>query len=234
VRTGEKLNFSAAIQSRKDKWWQERILYQDDDLVVLNKPSGITSNEEETLEALQGEWPDCVPVHRLDRDTTGVWLLARGSKAREHLESLFRKRSVKKHYFAVVDGIPKTPKGTVTDPILRIKGEQDNHRWKIDPKGRAAETSWTLDRKGKKMALLSCYPKTGRTHQIRLHCKAIGHPVVGDYRYTRTFTCELHPERQLLHARSVSITHPSTEEKMTFTAPIPDDLKKVINQMSNK
>lgn len=172
---------------------KERILFEDDDLFVYNKPPLISS---EALSELIG-----LPlVHRLDRDTSGVLLFPKNHRTKQTLEDLFRKRKIEKEYLAVVEGFPQK-EGEIVKPV----------------KGKWAKTEWKrLAIKGKR-ALLQCKPITGRTHQIRIHLKAIGHPIAGDYDYgTRRGNLKIF--RPLLHAKRVKF------DSKEFSAPVPEDL----------
>lgn len=125
---------------------------------------------------------------------------------------------MEKHYRALVDGIPRESSGRIEAPIARSK--KDRKKMAVDPEGRAAITEWTILRTGRACALLDVHILTGRTHQIRVHMKHIGHPVCGDPIYGSDRGARV--PRLMLHAYSLSFTHPATGERMTFTAPLPD------------
>lgn len=193
------------------------ILYEDEDLLLCDKPAG------HPTDGLLGvdRWlaPHCssplFPVHRLDRDTTGVLLLAKNSEMRDLLMALFRERKVRKSYLAIVDGIPSEASGCVENYLER----------------RFAKTLWTLECQGHGIALLRCLPETGRTHQIRLHLAGLGLPILGDATYCRQFKSPYPAVRQLLHAEQVAFIHPSTGRLMTVKAPIPADLADALKYM---
>lgn len=186
---------------------EARVLYEDDDLLVYNKPPSISSSD---LAAIL----NVHLVHRLDRDTTGVILFAK--KDPTPYEDLFRQRKIKKTYHALVRGVPKEKRGTITAYMGRVGKREGAVVWGIVPKGLFSKTVWECEKQGKQWALMRCHPETGRTHQIRVHLKELGHPVLGDSEYgdrkghTGVF-------RPMLHATSLEFdTH-------HFYAPLPTD-----------
>ena len=238
------------------------VLYQDNDLVVLNKPAGIVvhpapGHSSGTLvNALLYHCPDLEGiggvirpgiVHRLDKDTSGTMVVAKNSKALEVLAKQFKDRSVRKKYLALVYGELTKDTGTVDLPI----GRHTVHRKQMSTttrKGRPAETSWRVREKFKGVTLLELTLKTGRTHQIRVHCAAMGHPIVGDQVYrsrkwlkdiNRLFSGESSSmaaqlkavPRQMLHAWRLRLAHPCTGEIMAFESPIPTDMETVIAKL---
>lgn len=201
VKAGEKIT----LFPEKKPFFQpepERILYEDDHLLLYNKPIHIDSP---ALATLLGT----LLVHRLDRDTSGIILFAKSKLAQKKLEDLFRQRTIKKEYLALVEG--KTQKQGVIEGNLMQQGKKV---W--------AKTSWKCLKQGKKGALLQCSPWTGRTHQIRLHLKSIGHPILGDFDYgNRSGKPNLF--RPLLHAASLSFNHPFEGKMIHISAPPPED-----------
>lgn len=238
------------------------ILYQDRHIVVLNKPAGLVvhpapGHASGTLvNALLHHCPDLGGiggeirpgiVHRLDKDTSGTMVVAKNAAALEALAKQFKDRTVHKTYLALVYGQLKKDAGTIDLPI----GRHPVHRKQMSTttrKGRRAETSWRVCEKFKGITLLELTLKTGRTHQIRVHCAAMGHPVVGDQVYCsrkqlkdmdRLFSGKSSPmvaqlkavPRQMLHAWRLRLTHPSTGEIMTFESAIPTDMETVIEKL---
>lgn len=219
-------------------------LHEDEDLIVLVKPPGIVvhpaaGHSSATLVhgllyhcgALSGTNGDLRPgiVHRLDKDTSGVMVVAKTDFAHQALSDQFKRRGVKKIYQALVDGRPIGQSGRVDLPI----GRHPIHRKKmaIRDDGREAVTNWrVLERFAYGLTLLELGLETGRTHQIRVHMAALSHPVAGDSVYGRKNS--LYPElgitRQCLHAHTLAFSHPRTGEKLQFTAPLwPDMLNTV-------
>lgn len=209
------------------------ILYQDDDLAVVVKPCGMVvhpaaGNEDGTLVnallhhldhlgSIGGEMRPGI-VHRLDKDTSGLLLVAKNDAAQLSLSRQLQERQMEKHYRALVEGIPKEPSGRIEAPIARSK--KDRKKMAVDPEGRMAITEWRVLETGRGCALLDVHILTGRTHQIRVHMKHLGHPVCGDPIYGSARGVSV--PRLMLHAFSLSFTHPATGERMTFSAPLPE------------
>lgn len=208
------------------------ILYQDQELAVVVKPCGMVvhpaaGNPDGTLvnallyhlDSLSGIGGEMRPgiVHRLDKDTSGLMLVAKNDAAHAFLSQELADRKMEKHYRAMVFGKMKEEKGVIEAPIARSK--TDRKKMAVDKDGRYARTEWTLLEQRADRALLDVHIITGRTHQIRVHMHFIGHPVLGDVIYGHKHLPKA--ERLMLHAYSLSFTHPTTGERMTFTAPCP-------------
>lgn len=209
------------------------ILYEDADLAVVVKPCGMVvhpaaGNESGTLvnallyamDGLSGVGGVKRPgiVHRLDKDTSGLLIVAKNDKAHQGLSDQLRARSMEKHYLAVVDGRMSDARGCVDKPIAR--STKDRKRMAVDPAGREAVTEWTLLENLKKAALLDVHILTGRTHQIRVHMQSLHHPVAGDPIYGQKNGVQA--PRLMLHAYTLAFTHPRTGERLSFAAPPPE------------
>ncbi|TXI35961.1 MAG: RluA family pseudouridine synthase [Nitrosomonas sp.] len=188
-------------------------LYSDNDLAAYDKPAGVTS------EALAKQLSLHL-VHRLDKDTSGVIIFAKNSKAKKAMEELFRRREVAKAYLAVVVGVPKQREGLITGYLGKIHSYQGQTVYGsvAEGKGLYAETAWRLVKNCGDTAIIACYPKTGRTHQIRIHMMEIGHPILGDYQYARTQKSSHRPQHHLLHAWKIAFVHPITGNKVQIKA----------------
>lgn len=210
------------------------ILYQDEDLSVVLKPCGMVvhpaaGNEDGTLvnallhhlDHLSGIGGELRPgiVHRLDKDTSGLLLVAKNDQSQLSLSRQLQERDMEKHYRALVEGTFRDDTGRIDQPIARSK--KDRKKMAIDPEGRPSITDYTVLSRGRNVTLLDVHILTGRTHQIRVHMKSIAHPVCGDPIYGSTKGAKV--SRLMLHAYSLSFTHPRTGERMTFTAPIPEE-----------
>lgn len=209
------------------------ILYQDDDLAVVVKPCGMVvhpaaGNEDGTmvnallmhldhLGAIGGELRPGI-VHRLDKDTSGLLLVAKNDASQLALSSQLAARQMEKHYRALVEGVMGEDSGRIDAPIARSR--RDRKKMAVDPEGRPSVTEWTVLARGRGCTLLDVHILTGRTHQIRVHMRHIGHPVCGDPIYGVPRGARV--PRLMLHAYTLSFTHPSTGERMTFTAPLPE------------
>ena len=208
------------------------ILYQDEDIAVVVKPEGMVvhpaaGNESGTLvnallyvmNDLSGIGGVKRPgiVHRLDKDTSGLLMIAKNDAAHAALSEQLKVRSMEKHYLAVVEGEMKQEKGTVNAPIARSK--RDRKKMAVDAAGREALTNWSLQENLRGGALLDVHIITGRTHQIRVHMKSAGHPIAGDPLYG--IKSGLKVPRLMLHAYSLQFVHPRNERVMSFVAPPP-------------
>lgn len=212
------------------------ILFEDADLIVINKPAGLVvhpaaGHPDGTLvnallhhcEALAGIGGEARPgiVHRLDRDTTGVMVVAKSDAAMAGLAAQFQAGDVQKEYQALVHGLPAPTTGTIETLIGR--SSHDRKKMSATPThGRPAVTHYRVEQFGNGIARLHLRIETGRTHQIRVHLAHIGHPVVGDPTYGRRRAVE-GANRQMLHAARLSFTHPCSGEPLTLEAPLPAD-----------
>lgn len=221
------------------------IIFENDDLIVVNKPAGMVVHPaaghasgtlvnavlgyDPEMEGIGGEERPGL-VHRLDKETSGLIVLAKNERAHIWLQDQFRLRKVEKTYLALVDGNPPTPAGRVEAPI----GRDPSHRKKMAVvsagKGREAVSEYKTLEVFKEHTLLEFHPQTGRTHQVRLHCAFLGCPIVGDSVYgKRNFTIEI--KRHFLHAFRLKIMLPNEKQPRTFEAELPDELKKVLDDV---
>ena len=217
------------------------LVHEDDDLLVVNKPAGIVvhpghGHERGTLaQALAGRTAGGPPerrgvVHRLDRGTSGLLVLARSERAYEALTAELRRRALRREYLALVEGVPDARRGTVDAPVGR--GRSDRTRVSTDTdRPRTARTHFTVREALTRTALLELELETGRTHQIRVHLAAIGHPVCGDVRYGGG-ECgrRLGVERQFLHSARLAFAHPVTGEPLAFESPLPEALRRALGR----
>ncbi|MDP4299912.1 RluA family pseudouridine synthase [Leptothrix discophora] len=204
------------------------VLHQDDHLLVFDKPAGLPSvpgrgeSLQDCLSArAQAIWPDARVVHRLDMATSGVIVMARGADALRRLSLAFEQRRVRKHYEAVVAGTPAEAAGTVDLPL--ICDWPNRPRQIVDPvQGKPSRTHWQrLDRDGLPgTSRVRLEPVTGRTHQLRVHLLALGHPIVGDALYAPPEVLALSP-RLLLHACRLELPHPGDGGMRVFEAGAP-------------
>jgi len=223
------------------------IIFENSDLIVVNKPAGMVvhpaaGHSSGTLvhaalhhaphmEGIGGEIRPGV-VHRLDKDTSGIILLAKNDKSHRFLQDQFRNRSVQKTYYALVDGHPPTNTGRIEAPI----GRDPSHRKQMAivpiSRGRKAITEYKVIEKFENHCLISAHPLTGRTHQIRLHLGFIGCPIVGDkiYGFRKT---SLDAKRQMLHAYRIEITLPGETSQRVFEAQLPEDMSLLIQHLTS-
>ncbi|NLO86826.1 MAG: RluA family pseudouridine synthase [Clostridiales bacterium] len=219
-----------------------QILYEDQDLVAVVKPSGMVvhpaaGNESGTLvnallfaiKDLSGIGGEKRPgiVHRLDKDTSGLLLVAKNDAAHLSLSNQLMERSMEKHYLAVVNGEMKDVSGQVDAPIARSK--RDRKKMAIDQDGRDAITDWMLLENLKHAALLDVHILTGRTHQIRVHMQSLHRPVLGDVIYGPKKGAQA--SRLMLHAYSLAFDHPRTGERIRLFAPPPEEFVAILKKM---
>ena len=221
-----------------------KILYEDEHIIVVDKPVGMVvhpgaGNKKGTLVSAIlfhcGELPEGGNVlrpgmvHRLDKDTSGVIIIAKNDRALRSLAKQFQNRTVKKQYVAIVKGRVESDNAIIDEPVSRHAS--DRRKMDIEPdKGKNARTIYHVVERLKRFTVLKIDLETGRTHQIRVHMQHIGHPVVGD----RTYGGGHEMERQALHAEKLGITHPGTGKHMEFIAPLPDDMIEFITKEKAK
>ena len=207
------------------------ILYEDDDVIVVNKPSGLLTHAKgglsdkptvaeiirpKTSFATDTDRPGI--VHRLDRDTSGLLIIAKNPESAAHLQRQFAERTAKKTYIAITDGKPKLNAAKIDLPIGRNPSAPSTFR--IDPNGKPAQTTYHVLAENDTQSLVELKPTTGRTHQLRVHLAHLNAPILGDRVYGKSSDC-----RMMLHAQKLEITLPSGERKV-FEAAVPDEFKK--------
>jgi len=199
------------------------IVYQDDRLIVLDKPSGLLAvpgrgpDLQDCLSArLQAALPRALVVHRLDRDTSGLMIMALDPAAQRELSRQFAEREVAKQYAAIVLGSPSEDRGTIDLPMRKDFDRPPRHM--IDPiLGRPAQTAWRVTERLADRCRLEVKPLTGRSHQIRLHLATLGHPILGDNLYADDVARAMAP-RLLLHAERLALSHPADGQRMEWWA----------------
>lgn len=219
------------------------ILFEDEHSIVINKPAGMVVHPAaghdsgtlvhavlahcDDLKSFGGEIRPGV-VHRLDRDTSGIIVMAKNEKAHIFLQEQFKDRRVNKRYLALVDGFPPTPSGRVEAPIGRDPNKRQQMAILPAEKGREAVTEYTTRTKYARHTLIEAHPLTGRTHQIRVHMAFLKCPIVGDVLYGRRKQ-SISLDRHFLHAYHLTIQLPGHDSPMTFEAPLPPELQNVLS-----
>jgi 23S rRNA pseudouridine1911/1915/1917 synthase len=221
------------------------VVYEDADLLVINKPAGLVVHPAPghaggtLVNALLARCPDLAGiggelrpgiVHRLDKDTSGLIIVAKHDRAHQFLAAQLKERRIDKRYLALVDGAPASESGTIDAPIAR--DPRHRQRMAVVAGGRPAVTHFRVRRRYARHTLLECRPVTGRTHQIRVHLAAIGCPVAGDRVYGRKEPT-LPLDRHFLHAARLTFTLPSGQTR-TFEAPLPPDLQRVLDRLDQR
>ena len=260
VREGETLTVEGDIEPQApagptaDPTVEVPVVYADEAVIVVDKPAGQVvhpgnGNWHGTLvHGLLARFPDLAAlatgeqmdrpgiVHRLDKGTSGLLVVARTPAARDHLVGQLARRSVTREYVALVAGRMDSEEGVIDAPLGR--SDIDPSRIRVQAGGRTARTRYRVESRFTSpgaTTLIRCHLETGRTHQIRVHLSSIGHPVVGDDRYggrRRPGLPEMPPGRPFLHAAALGFEHPVTGEEMRFTAPLPADLAGVLAGLS--
>lgn len=209
------------------------ILFEDEWVMACNKPAGMVCSEEGLKKYFTPAQGRLELVHRLDRDTTGILLLAKTGACREALETLFRKREVHKSYLALVDGKVLQEKGVIHNYLFKAGAFEGQTIWRgtNDKAGLEAVSSWERVAIGKGCTLLRFFPKTGRTHQIRVHCSGMGHPILGDAQYARQFICGYPAGRVFLHAEKIAFTHPFTGKELQLQIAPPEDFQNACQEL---
>jgi 23S rRNA pseudouridine1911/1915/1917 synthase len=229
------------------------IAFEDDHLLVVDKPAGLVvhpaaGNRDGTLvnallhhcgRSLSGIGGVARPgiVHRIDKDTSGLLVVAKTDVAHEGLAKQFAAHSIDRGYLAVVSGVPKTAKGTVDAPLARSAANRKKIAIVEGTRGKRAVTHWKRLQNLRDAALVECRLETGRTHQVRVHMASIGHPLVGDPVYGRTgkthgkLLKELGFQRQALHAAELGFTHPVTKRRLSFQSAMPSDMQDLFNAL---
>jgi 23S rRNA pseudouridine1911/1915/1917 synthase len=221
------------------------VIFENDELIVLNKPAGMVVHPaaghqsgtlvnavlgyEPDMEGIGGEERPGV-VHRLDKDTSGLIVMAKNERAHRWLQDQFRLRKVEKTYLALVDGNPPTPTGRVEAPIGRDPSQRKKMAITTLAKGRDSVSEYKTLESFPKHTLLEFRPHTGRTHQIRVHCAFLGCPIVADGIYGHK-KASLDLDRQFLHAFRMKITLPGEQQPRAFEAPLPPDLLLVLENL---
>ena len=201
------------------------ILYEDDSLLIVDKPSGLLTiptpkKEKRTLTSIlddylkeKGELALAHPCHRLDRETSGAIIYAKGKSLQQKVMELFKGRTVRKSYLVFVQGRMEDLRGEIKNSI----------------DGMSAVTGYKVIEQRSNFAIVEAHPLTGRTNQIRIHFKQIGHPVVGESKFVFRRDYQLRAKRLCLHARSIEFTHPGTHKLMHIEADLPQDLKRFLD-----
>ncbi|AEH32718.1 23S rRNA pseudouridine(955/2504/2580) synthase [Vibrio sp. V09_P4A23P171] len=218
------------------------IIFEDEHLLILNKPSGtavhggsgLKFGAIEALRALRPEARFLELVHRIDRDTSGILLVAKKRSALRHLQAQFREKTIQKYYFALVMGQWKSSCKVVNAPLLK---NEVNSIVRVNPNGKASETRFKILEQFAQATLVQASPITGRTHQIRVHTQYTGHPIAWDDRYGDrrfdAYTAQFGIDRLFLHAANIRFIHPSTEALMDINAPLDTQLEQALVKLRN-
>ena len=244
VRTAQR-DQQSFVPPKLEKHLRQNILFEDEFMLIINKPSGfavhggsgISSGIIEALRCLRPEAKFLELVHRLDKGTSGCLLLAKKRSALTHLHELFRTDRVQKSYLALLSGQWQRKKMWVTEPLQKNVQKGGERMVVVNQAGKTAETFIKRLQKFEYATLVEVSPKTGRTHQIRVHTAWLGHPIVGDDRYgdsdTNSFFKSKGYKRLFLHAEKLELEHPETGQIISIIAPRPEDFSDFQNDSKN-
>ncbi len=249
IKAGDKIELAVPDEKNLDAAPEDiplDIVYQDDDLAVINKPQGMTVHAGNGtqggtlvnallfhLDKLSGINGVIRPgiVHRIDKNTSGLLVVAKNDKSHVSLSKQLQDKTCHRVYVALLEGVVKQDEGVIDTFIGRNPSERT--KMTVVKSGRQAITEFKVLERFNGYTLCEFSLKTGRTHQIRVHAKHIGHPIVGDPEYGYK-NAKFNLEGQLLHAKTLEFIHPTTGEKMSFSVPIPDYFEKVLKIVRNK
>ena len=248
VHEGQRIEITVAIAPEPralaaDASVELTVVFADDDIIVVNKPAGVVVHPAPghggatLVNGLLARFPDIGEigepnrpgiVHRLDKGTSGLLVVARSERAYRGLIGQLKNHRAERVYLALVFGVPASHSGIIDAPVGR--STRDRKRMAVRTEGKAARTRYSVEqafRRPVPCALIKCELETGRTHQIRVHLSAIGHPVVGDPQY-RGGRASIKAPRPMLHATQLVFDHPATGERLSFSVPIPADMRAVL------
>jgi 23S rRNA pseudouridine1911/1915/1917 synthase len=216
------------------------ILFEDATLLAVDKPAGVLSfpsshgNEKNLADAARAHCArrkeKSFPVHRIDRDTSGVLIFAKTETAKNALEQAFREGAIEKTYLAIVNGAPRGLLGTVKTYIADLGDKARSSRTPI-PGGKTALTDWRVRERFVRGALLEAKPRTGRFNQIRLHCVDLGCPIAGERKYSSANRQPLRAKRVMLHAARLIVVHPTTNVRLEIDSPVPADFTALLDEL---
>lgn len=237
------------IEAKEDTYLKPQkmdldVIYEDNDIIIVNKEKGIVvhpgnGNPDGTLanailerckDSLSGIGGTIRPgiVHRIDKDTSGLVIIAKNDNAHLKISKQIQERTVSKTYIALVRGVIKENEATINMPIGR--STKDRKKMSVTKTGKEAVTHFKVLKRYDGFTLLEVKIETGRTHQIRVHMSEIGYPIVGDEVYSNGKN-PFNVKGQMLHAQKLEFTHPNTNQKVTYEAPLPEYFKQILNQL---
>ncbi|MCD4784533.1 MAG: RluA family pseudouridine synthase [Candidatus Eremiobacteraeota bacterium] len=222
------------------------IVYEDKDILVINKQRGMVVHpsaghkdgtlvnalmyQVDDLSGIGGEDRPGI-VHRLDKNTSGLLIIAKNDNAHRRLSDMFKTKTISKEYIAIIHGKLRGREGIINLPVGR--NPKDRKLMAVVNGGKNAVTRWKVRKVFGDYSLVSLFPETGRTHQLRVHLKHVGNPVVGDPEYSKMDSDLFNIEGQALHAIRIAFNHPSTGKKLEFEVPIPDDIQEIIDKLES-
>lgn len=243
IRVSEKTQAPLSTKLNKVNQLENQILFEDECLLVLNKPSGLAVHGGsglnfgviEALRALRPEARFLELVHRLDRDTSGILLVAKKRSALRHLHEQLREKTVQKDYLALVRGQWQSHCKVVKAPLLKNELSSGERIVRVSEQGKPSETRFSIEERYENATLIKASPVTGRTHQIRVHTQYVGHPIALDDKYgDKQFDEQMSKiglNRLFLHAFSIRFEHPKSSETLRISAPLDDEMKAILQKL---
>lgn len=243
IRVSEKTQAPLSTKLNKVNQLENQILFEDECLLVLNKPSGLAVHGGsglnfgviEALRALRPEARFLELVHRLDRDTSGILLVAKKRSALRHLHEQLREKTVQKDYLALVRGQWQSHCKVVKAPLLKNELSSGERIVRVSEQGKPSETRFSIEERYENATLIKASPVTGRTHQIRVHTQYVGHPIALDDKYgDKQFDEQMSKiglNRLFLHAFSLRFEHPKSSERLRISAPLDDEMKAILQKL---
>ena len=232
LKKGDHIQFS--FQEKTERLLVFPKLYEDEHLLVIDKPAYFLCEDKEIQQTFTEYKGKIWLAHRLDKETSGVLLLAKSQEARKRLKELFAQKKIEKRYIALVHGLLFKEKGEIRSRLIikkRFCG-QTIYGSSSHQNGEEALTLWRCLQRKEKTTLVECQPITGRTHQIRVHMQSIGHPIVGDLQYGLRKN-ERGVERCLLHALEIRLVHPFSGEELFIKSPVPEEMKDLFQEINS-
>jgi RluA family pseudouridine synthase len=203
-------------------------LYEDDYFIAIDKKAGFLCEDTE----VKKYFPDCILVHRLDKQTSGVLLLAKSEAAKSKMKALFKDKKIYKTYIAIVDGKFTERHQKIENFLVKRTDTEGKVLWRESrTKGVYAISVFELLKARKLYSVVKCFPITGRTHQLRVHLLGLGHPILGDYQYFRDFKYTKFMNRLMLHSYQIEFTHPFLEKKIRVISQLPKEFKNFISKV---
>ena len=237
------INFKQEELSAEPENIDLNIIYEDDDIAIINKPQGMVvhpapGSKNHTLvnallyhfDSISAGTDKIRPgiVHRIDKDTSGLLVVAKNNRAHENLAKQIAEHSAFRHYLALTEGVIKEDSGKINKSLAR--DPKDRKKFCVSDTGKSAITNYFVKERYQNNTLVEFVLETGRTHQIRVHSKYIGHPIVGDKTYGFAKQ-KFDLDGQLLHAYKLELTHPTTNKRMTFECPLPDYFENILKKL---
>jgi RluA family pseudouridine synthase len=197
------------------------VLYEDPYFKIIDKNSGFLCSDEE----VEKHFPKCILVHRLDRQTSGVLILAKSQEIKDKCKILFKEKKVKKTYIAIVDGKIDVKNKKVESFLAKKQDSKGKVIWQEQDKGLFAVSIFNTIKSYNTYSIVQCFLVTGRTHQLRVHLKSLGHSILGDYQYCIDFKYKNYVPRLMLHNLEIEFDHPILDEKIKVKSPLPEEFK---------